>query len=571
MSSSSSATGTGPVVLDRARSRLPANFPQKPPRADARRTVAGVDLLRLALWLVSAAVVLVPLGAIVVLAFSANHLPLLLSGDILQAGLNSLVSATVSGVLAVAAGTLLALLLDRTDLRGRKVLRLFALTPLLVPPFVGAIAWIGIAGPTGPVNVAWTAWFGGPLWNIYGGDGVIVLLAIHSYPIAYMIVSAALRRIPTDLEQAARISGASAPRAVRTITLPLLRPAMLSAFILIAVGNLADFGIPSIIGLPERYVTLSTLIYRYIQSGTVERPLEVISTIGVVLLVVAALAMVVDLLVSRSRFELDGSASAVQLLPLGVARLPLTVVTWLGVLAITLLPLLALTSQALLPAPGVPLTWENLTLDNIVRATSAPAALTGALNSVLLSMLAGVICAVLGLAIGTVVTRTTARSNTALKTVAMLPQAIPGLVIAVGWLIIAPRIGLFNTPWLILCAYVMAFVAIVVQSVSAPLTATPMTAEEAARISGASRLRALFDISWRMAVPAAIAGGGLVVLTAVRELTISVLLLAPGAQTLGVNIFSLQQAGAYNAASALSLLITLVGLAGLGLAARRQN
>jgi iron(III) transport system permease protein len=571
MSSSSRATGTGPVVLDRARSRLPANFPQKPPRADARRTVAGIDLLRLALWLVSAAVVLVPLGAIVVLAFSANHLPLLLSGDILQAGLNSLVSATVSGVLAVAAGTLLALLLDRTDLRGRKVLRLFALTPLLVPPFVGAIAWIGIAGPTGPVNVAWTRWFGGPLWNIYGGDGVIVLLAIHSYPIAYMIVSAALRRIPTDLEQAARISGASAPRAVRTITLPLLRPAMLSAFILIAVGNLADFGIPSIIGLPERYVTLSTLIYRYIQSGTVERPLEVISTIGVVLLIVAALAMVVDLLVSRSRFELDGSASAVQLLPLGVARLPLTVVTWLGVLAITLLPLLALTSQALLPAPGVPLTWENLTVDNIMRATSAPAALTGALNSVLLSVLAGVICAVLGLAIGTVVTRTTARSNTALKTVAMLPQAIPGLVIAVGWLIIAPRIGLFNTPWLILCAYVMAFVAIVVQSVSAPLTATPMTAEEAARISGASRLRALFDISWRMAVPAAIAGGVLVVLTAVRELTISVLLLAPGAQTLGVNIFSLQQAGAYNAASALSLLITLVGLAGLGLAARRQN
>lgn len=571
MSSSSKAPVAGPVVSDRARSRLPLTSSRPSPRTDARRTVAGIDLLRLALWLVCAAVVLVPLGAIVVLAFSANHLPLLLSGDIVQAGTNSLVSAVASAAIAVAAGTALALLLDRTDLRGRRVLRLFALTPLLVPPFVGAIAWIGIAGPTGPINKAWTDWFGGPLWIIYGGDGVIALLAIHSYPIAYMIVSAALRRIPTDLEQAARISGASAVRAVRTITVPLLKPAMLSAFILIAVGNLADFGIPSIIGLPERYVTLSTLIYRYIQSGTVESPLEVIATIGVVLLVVAALAMVVDLLVSRSRWELDDSASAVQLLPLGVARLPLTVGTWLVVLAITLLPLLALLSQALLPAPGVPLTWANLTLDNIVRATSAPSTLVGATNSVLLSVLAGVICGVLGLAIGTVVTRTRARSNTALKTVAMLPQAIPGLVIAVGWLIIAPRIGLFNTPWLILCAYVMAFIAIVVQSVSAPLSATPMTAEEAARISGASRLRALFDISWRMAVPAAIAGSVLVVLTAVRELTISVLLLAPGAQTLGVNIFSLQQAGAYNAASALSLIITLVGLAGLGLAARRDR
>ena len=568
MSSSSRASGAGPVVLGRARSRFPQ--PSVRSRADAR-TGAGIDLLRLALWLVCAAVVLLPLGAIVVLAFSANHLPLLLEGDVLQAGLNSLVSAVLSATLAVAAGTALALLLDRTDLRGRKVLRLFALTPLLVPPFVGAIAWISIAGPTGPANVAWTTWFGGPLWNIYGGDGVVFLLAIHSYPVVYIIVSAALRRIPTDLEQAARISGASAVRAVRTITLPLLRPAMLSAFTLVAVGNLADFGIPSIIGLPERYVTLSTLIYRYIQSGTVEKPLEVISTIGVVLLLIAAAAMVIDVLVSRSRFELDASSSAVQLLPLGVARLPLTVATWLGVLVFTLLPLCALLSQALLPAPGVPLTWQNLTLDNIVRATSAPSTLTGAMNSVMLSVLAGLICGVLGLAIGTVVTRTRARSNTALKTLAMLPQAIPGLVIAVGWLIIAPRIGLFNTPWLILCAYVMAFIAIVVQSVSAPLTATPMTAEEAARISGATRLRALFDISWRMAVPAAIAGSILVVLTAVRELTISVLLLAPGAQTLGVNIFSLQQAGAYNAASALSLIITLVGLAGLGLAARRAR
>jgi iron(III) transport system permease protein len=79
------------------------------------------------------------------------------------------------------------------------------------------------------------------------------------------------------------------------------------------------------------------------------------------------------------------------------------------------------------------------------------------------------------------------------------------------------------------------------------------------------------DISWRMAVPAALAGGTLVMLTAVRELTISVLLLAPGAQTLGVNIFSLQQAGAYNAASALSLIVTLVGLLGLGLAARQAH
>lgn len=538
-------------------------------RGSARRD--GVDGLRAGLWLVCGAVIVLPLCAIVVLAVTNNHLPLLLSGDVAEAALNSLVSAGFSAAGAVILGTTLALLLDRSDVRGRRWLRLLALTPLLVPPFVGAIAWIGIAGPTGPVNQAWTEWFGHPLWIIYGGDGVIFLLIVHSYPIVYIIMSAALRRVPSDLEQAARISGASLLRSVTGITLPLLRPAALSAFTLIAVSNLADFGIPSIIGLPERFVTLSTLVYRYIQSGTVESPLEVVSTIGVVLLGVAVLAMVVDLMINRTRVELDQSSAPPQPIRLGRARTATSVVAWAAVLAITLLPLLALTSQALLPAPGVPLAWENLTLDNIVRATTAPGTIMGATNSILLSVLAGLICTVLGLAIGTIVTRTRARSNAGLATVALLPQAIPGLVIAVGWLIIAPSLGLFNTPWLILCAYVMAFVAVVVQAVSAPLRSTPMSMEEAARISGASRLRALLDISWRMAIPAALAGGVLVTLTAVRELTISVLLLSPGSQTLGVSIFSLQQAGAYNAAAALSLLVTLVGLAGLGLVARRQH
>ena len=559
MSSSSNSLQAGPVVRDRALAR------GHRPRRD------GADALRAALWLAVLGVVVLPLGALVWLAVSGNHLPLLLEGDVLEAGVNSLVSAGSSALAAVVVGTILAVLLERTTLRGRRILRLLALTPLLVPPFVGAIAWIGIAGPAGTLNSAWTSWFGGPLWSIYGGDGVIFLLTVHSYPIAYIVVSAALRRVPTDLEQAARIGGASALRAITTITIPLVRPAMLSAFTLIAVGNLADFGIPSIIGLPERYVTLSTLVYRYIQSGTVERPLEVVATIGMVLLVLAALAVVVDAVLARSRWELDSSTAVPAPVSLGVARTPLTVVTWAFVLAVTVLPLIALTTQALLPAPGVPLTWANLTFDNIVRATTARGTLTGVTTSLTLSVLAGVICGAIGLAIGVVVTRTRASSNGALRTVAMLPQAIPGLVIAVGWLIIAPSIGLFNTPWLILCAYVMSFTAIVVQAVSAPLLATPLTVEEAARVAGASRIRSLVDISMRMSLPAAIAGGALVALTAVRELTISVLLLAPGAQTLGVNIFSLQQAGAYNAASALSLLVTIVGLAGIGLAARRSD
>ncbi|HXH36572.1 MAG TPA: iron ABC transporter permease [Plantibacter sp.] len=543
---------------------------QRPSRHGLTRP-DGLTAVRVLVWLACAAVIIVPLASVVVLAAGGKHLPFLLQGDVVEAGVNSFVSATLSSLGAVVVGTALALLFERTDLPGRRVLRLVALSPLLVPPFVGAIAWIGVAGPTSPLNVWWRGITGEPLWSVYGGDGVVFLLTVHSYPIALLIVTAAIKRIPADLEQAARISGASAVRALGTVTLPLVRPALISAFTLIAVSNLADFGIPSIIGTPERFVTLSTLVYRYLQSGTIDSPLEVVATIGVVLLAIALLALVAEMAVSRRRTELDASSSPPQRLPLGRARPPVAIVTWGFVLALTLLPLIALLTQALLPAPGVPLTFENLTLDNIVRAVTASGTLSAIGNSVMLAGLAGAICVVLGLAIGALATRTRARDNGALSAIALLPQAIPGLVIAVAWLVIAPRIGLFNTPWLILAAYVTSFVALVVQSVGAPLRATPLSAEEAARVSGAGRLRALVDISARMALPAALAGGVLVVLSAVRELTLSVLLLSPGSQTLGVAIFNLQQAGAYNAASALALLVTIAGLAGLGLAARSSR
>ncbi|MEB4614410.1 ABC transporter permease [Leucobacter sp. M11] len=537
----------------------------RPGRAD------GATFLRLGLWAACAAAVLVPIAAIIVLAVTGGGWRELISPDVAEAAGNSLVSAGVSALGAVLIGTLLALLLERTDVPFRRTLRLLALSPMLVPPFVGAIAWLSLLGPSSGLNRAWTEAFGGPLWNLYGADGVIFLLTLHSYPIAMLIVSTALRRIPADLEQAARISGASAPIALLQITAPLLRPAVLSAFTLIAVSNLADFGIPSIIGLPDRYVTLSTLVYRTLQSGTAEDPLAVVAAIGLVLLVIAVLGVLADLFLAKNRIEIDASASAPERLPLGPARVPVGLISAAAILAVTVLPLVTLTIQAILPAPGVPLRWDTVTLSSIERAVTAPGTVTGITNSLMLAGLAAVICGVLGLAVGTLVTRSRARDNGALLSVALLPQAIPGLVIAVAWLVIAPRIGLFNTPWLILCAYVTSFLALVVQSVTAPLRGIPLFAEEAARVSGAGRFRALIDISFRMAIPAALSGAALVALTAVRELTLSVLLLAPGAQTLGVVIFNLQQAGAYNAASALSLIVTLIGLAGLGLAARSSR
>ncbi|WP_186627504.1 iron ABC transporter permease [Rhodococcus sp. BP22] len=536
-----------------------------------RFTRGGLTVVRVSLWLVVGAVIIVPIGAVISIGLGGNHIGELLDAGIVDATVNSLVSAGASAAMAVVIAIVMALVLDRTDLPGRSAARLILLSPLLIPPFVGAIAWTGLLGPSGMINKYFTEHVGAPLWNIYGGDGVIFLLTIHSYPLAYLIVSAALSRIPGDLEQAARIAGASPWRAMRDVTLPLLRTASVASFTLVAVSNLADFGIPALVGLPERYVTLSTMVYRFIQSGTVAKPLEVVSAIGIALLVLAVAAVAVDRLLASRSPQVDGPSTSARLLPLGTSRIPVAMLVWVFTLSVTLLPILALASQALLPAPGVPFTLGNLTLDSITAAVTAPGTIVGLQNSVILALGAALICGFVGLTLGVLTTRTRSRDNTGLDLVALVPQAIPGLVIAVGWLIVGRYTGLFDTRWVILCAYVMAFLAIVVQAVRAPLRATPNALEEVARSSGASPLRALYDVSWKMAVPAAITGAVLVALTAVRELTMSVLLVAPGTQTLGVSIFNLQQAGDYNAAAALSLLVALVGMAGLGLVAGARN
>jgi iron(III) transport system permease protein len=232
---------------------------------------------------------------------------------------------------------------------------------------------------------------------------------------------------------------------------------------------------------------------------------------------------------------------------------------------------MALANQALLPAPGIPLTWENLTLENITRTATSPGAVAGMGNSLMLAGGAALCCTVLGLGVALLLTRGKHRSNGALDVAATLPQALPGLVIAVGWLLIAPTLGIFNTGWVILGAYVMAFVALVVQSVRAPLASVSSSLEEAARTAGATPLRALLDVTARLAAPAALTGGVVVLLTAVRELTISILRVAPGTQTLGVSIFNLQQSGDYGGASALALLVALVGIIGLSATAALAN
>ena len=530
------------------------------------RRITGVGLARLGVWLVVAALFLTPLALVVSLALGGNQIPLLLEQGLGKATLNSAATTLASSAFAVLLGGAVALLLERTDVYGKGALRILLLSPLLVPPFVGAISWLQLFGNNQGLNAV----FGREIWNLYGADGVIFLMTLHSYPLVYVIVAAALRSIPADLELAARISGARNARVLRTVTLPLLGPAFLSAFTLTAVSNLADFGIPSILGSPVRFETLATMVYRMMESGIVANPLQVVSTIGTVLLVLGIVAVVADYVVSARAANTTHTGASMPL-PLGKSRAVVSVVAWIVALALTLGPLIGLTYRALLPAPGVPFTLENISLSNFQSTLENPRVIEGFTNSVTLALGAALLCGLLGWAVGLLVTRTRARSNTALTLIVLLPTALPGLIIGVGWVIYGRYTDLYNTRWVILLAYVCAFTALVLQAVRAPLASMPAAVEEAARISGAGRLRAMLDTTGRMAIPAVVSGAVLVAVTAVRELTVSILLIAPGTTTIGVQLFNLQQSGNYNQASALALMFAVIGIVALALTIRNPE
>lgn len=458
---------------------------------------------------------------VVSLALGGNQFPALIEQGLGAATWNSVYTTLVSSISAVVIGAAVAILLERTDISGAGGLRLLLLSPLLVPPFVGAISWLQLFGRNQGLNAV----FGRPLWDIYGADGIIFLMMLHSYPVVYVIVAAALQSIPSDLELAARVGGAGTWTVLRTVAIPLLGPGLLSAFTLTAVANLADFGIASILGSPVRFETLATMVYRFMESGTVSNPLQVVSTVGTVLMLLGIGAVIADYVVSR-RATSTVTGGGTMKLSLGSAKWPVTVLTWIIALSITLGPVLGLTYRAFLPAPSVLFTLETISFDNFSRTLSNPRVQEGFLNSVLLAGGAALLCALLGWSIGILVTRTWARSNTALSLLTLLPSALPGLIIGVGWVIVSRYTGMYNTRWVILFAYVCAFTAMVLQAVRAPLRKIPGAVEEAAQISGAGRLRALWDTSGRMALPAVASGAVLVAVTAVRELTISILLVA---------------------------------------------
>ena len=485
-----------------------------------------------------------------------------------RAAKNTLVVSLGGAALAVVFGGAFALLVALTDLRGKTPLVFCFMLPLMIAPQVTALAWINLFGPNstllGALGLAPSVGTPHPL---YGPEGIILLLGLEQAPVAFLALRAGLRTLPRDLVEAAQAAGAKPWRIVRTIVLPLMMPSLAAGGMLAFVGSIGNFGIPAFLGIPAGYTVLVTLIYQRLAGfGT-----SVLSEVAALSLVLAVLAMgglaLNGWLARRRDVRVTAWTAAAPEWSLGRWRRVVEASCW-GVLVLVLvLPFLALLATALLPAIGVTLTPQSVTLGNFHFVLLDYAATRRAfLNSATLSASAAMLLVILSVPLGYSLVMRRAAVLRAVSFAAELPYALPGVVLAIAMILCLlrplPLLGfsLYSTIWIILVAYLSRFLLLALRPVTNALQQVDPSLDEAARISGARFTRRLATVILPLIAPSAVAGGMLVFLTAFNELTVSALLWSSGAETVGVVLFSLEQAGDAVSAAAVAVIAVVVTL-----------
>lgn len=478
-------------------------------------------------------------------------------------------AAGISTAIALLIGVVLAWLCAYTDIRGKAVIHLFALLPLLIPSYVMTLAWTQMAGPTGLLNrvASWLAGSPVELWNVYGLDGIIVVMGLTHYPLVYMLTLSVLYRIPKELEWAARSSGAGSWTVFRQVTFPLALPGIAGGGLLAFISGLDNFGIPAFLGVPENISVLSTLIYEQV-IGFGPSAFARASVLSILLGVIALLGTGMQwLLLRKSRVDQTSAEDRSVRRSLGKQRVVVEGAVWFFLVATSLLPLLSMASTAFVKAYGLPFVPENLTGKHFLFVLRDHAGTREAIeNSLMLAGLCGVICMVVGTLFAYWRIQRPSLAGKAMESAVSLPYALPGMVLGLAmiltWIEPIPgwQPGVYGTIWLILIAYVTRFLILQVKSSTVSIMQVGKEVEEAARINGGRVWTRWRRILLPLFAPGMLTGLLLVFLTAFTELTISSLLWSSGSETIGVIIFGFEQAGSTTHSTALSTLIVAATL-----------
>jgi iron(III) transport system permease protein len=527
-------------------------------------------------WVITAAalglLILLPLGWLGYMSVSGErgltlaHYARVFTDPQLQKALwNTVVLAFWSGLAALAIGAPMAWLSARTDLPCSRVIRSLIMASFVTPPFLGAFAWVMLAGPNaGYLNKLYRDLTGAeaPLFNIFSMTGLVFVVAIYTFPYVYIMIANTLGLIASDLEEAAAILGASRLRVALTITLPMVTPAVLSGFILAVLQALALFGSPAILALPAGFHTITTQVWALFQYPP---KVEVAAAFSVPLLLATALLLLVQkkLLGRRGYASVGGKGAQRRPIPLGPWRYP-ALLGCLAVLACAVfLPYGILAKAAFSRAWAQPLTWENFTLANWSFTFLSSSTQSAILNTLELGVLTACVGAGLAALLAYITTRKIIVGHQLLGFLALAPVVIPGVVLAVALFIAytRPPFLLYGTLWILFVAYLTKEMPVGYSQSDATFRGIHPELEEAGRNLGAGRLRVLREITAPLAKSGIIATWCFIFIGVIRELSASIILFTPNTKVMSVVIFDLKEEGQFGAIAVLGLFMLVMTFA----------
>ncbi|MEW2473859.1 iron ABC transporter permease [Micromonospora gifhornensis] len=487
-----------------------------------------------------------------------NYLQFFTSSGVARESLfTSLFISAASVLLCGIVGVTMAFLLKRFSFRGRRLIEAIILVPAALPPLIGAVSFQLLYSNIGIVPRGLQALFGTerPIMAFDGIAGVLVVHTFTMYPFFYLAAAAALAGMDPSVEEAAYNLGAGRVRVWRTVLLPMLTPAMVSASLLVFMTSLASYTAPLLFNVSQ---TMTMQIYINRTNGDLPMASAYASVLGIVSII---------FLLAMRWYEGRRSYQS-QSKGISANRRELTnpIGRWLAPVASVLatMVLLAPVATIALVAFSENRSWttqvlpETYTLDNFVTIFSDPKAFEPILNSVQMSLLAAVGCVVIGVLVAYAVRRLKFIGRGLLDVAVMIAWALPGTVVAIN-LISAFSTGnafsfgqvLIGTFWILPLAYFVRFLPIVFRSSSAALALIDPSLEEAARNLGASWLRAFYTITVRLMLPGVLAGALLAFVHGVGEFVASVLIYTSSTVPISVAInnrmysFELGTAAAY--------------------------
>ncbi|HLE79838.1 MAG TPA: iron ABC transporter permease, partial [Dehalococcoidia bacterium] len=414
------------------------------------------------------------------------------------------------GLASLAIGVPMAWLSARTDLPGKRLIRGLMMASFVTPPFLGAFAWVMLAGPNaGFLNKLYRNLTGAeePLVNIFSMPGLIFVVAIYTFPYVFIMIANTLDLIASDLEEAAAILGAGRLQVALTITIPMVAPAILSGFILAVLQALALFGSPAILALPAGFHTITTQIWALFHYPP---KTEMAAAFSIPLLLATALLLLLQkkLLGRRGYASVGGKGGQRREIPLGFWRYP-ALLGCLAVMACSIfLPYGILAKAALSRAWAQPMTWENFTLANFwftfFEYSSTRLAIV---NTLELGIMTACVGAGLVALLAYITNRKIIPGHQILGFLALAPVVIPGVVLAVGLFIAytRPPLLLYGTLWILFVAYLTKEMPVGYSQSDATFRGIHPELEEAGRILGAGRLRVLREITAPLALSGIIA------------------------------------------------------------------